>query len=300
MHFKLFRVKCAVAENRRRSGRKLFLGEIPACAGSADFLFGAAYPPDISDAIDHALFPGEVTAAYSAGNFACERIIRMNKRFSAPDLRLHSCVGFPTDDCLVRVGLIIHGKLPRIPDFLLGNRVGNVALLPQNIASIDLVLDHLMERRLLKQAAVDGPVSRAVQLGAYIFQRNAVKIQGEHFSDDFRFFRNDDILSFFFIVTITERMLVRRTNFTRFESFADAPFAVFRNAAAFLLREGRKDGKHQFSFAAQRVNLLLLKTHLDAEAFQPPDRVEQVYRVAGKPLYGFGENDVNIALFAFP
>lgn len=55
--------------------------------------------------------------------------------------------------------------------------------------------------------------------------------------------------------------------FTLLKVVAYPPLAVFRNAAALLLRERSEDGKHQLAIPAHGVNVLFLKVNVYASPF---------------------------------
>ena len=66
------------------------------------------------------------------------------------------------------------------------------------------------------------------------------------------------------------------------KGFADAPFLVFAGRQAFLLGIGRQDGQHQFSVRAHGVDVLFFKEHINTQAFQFPDGLQQCDRISGK------------------
>ena len=52
-----------------------------------------------------------------------------------------------------------------------------------------------------------------------------------------------------------------------FKPLSRSPFYIVGNAAAFLLCKGCEDGQHQFAVPVHRADVLLLKTHLNAQVF---------------------------------
>ena len=68
------------------------------------------------------------------------------------------------------------------------------------------------------------------------------------------------------------------------KAFARTPLYIFGNAATFLLGEGRKDSQHQFAIAVHGIDVLFFEPHLYTDIFQAPYRLQQIHRIARKPL----------------
>lgn len=60
-------------------------------------------------------------------------------------------------------------------------------------------------------------------------------------------------------------MLVGHADGAILKAFADAPFAVFGNGTALLLRKGCKQRNHQLTAFVQRVDAFLLEANLHAQ-----------------------------------
>ena len=124
--------------------------------------------------------------------------------------------------------------------------------------------------------------------------RNAVLEIGEYKPHDFCFLWVDDELPAVPMVTV----YVERVCLVLLEALPYRPLNVFTERTAFLLREGSEDDHHQFAVAVHGVNVLFLKTNLDAQFSKPPHRFEQVDGVSGKPADGLNEDDGCFARFA--
>ena len=66
---------------------------------------------------------------------------------------------------------------------------------------------------------------------------------------DFSFLRLNDEMVAVPAITVNLKLAVRNT---LLKPFAGTPLYIFRNAAAFLLGKGRKDGQHQFAVTVVR------------------------------------------------
>jgi hypothetical protein len=82
-----------------------------------------------------------------------------------------------------------------------------------------------------------------------------------------------------------------------FISFLYPPSDIFTDGTAFFLGKGCEDGHHQFPIPAHGMDIFFLEPDLDALLFQLAYCLEEVDRISGKPLDGFGEDDVDFARF---
>ena len=82
--------------------------------------------------------------------------------------------------------------------------------------------------------------------------------------------------------------------FAHLVTLADAPFQVFGNGPAFLLRKCRKDGQQHLAHCLGSVDPFLLEDDVDALFLQVTDVLEALHRVSGKPGDALGHNGVEL------
>ena len=130
-------------------------------------------------------------------------------------------------------------------------------------------------------------------------KRRAVQKQVKNFAHGLRLFGDDYILFQRVIIAVSEHMLVGHADHALLEALADAPFAVFGNTPALLLRKGREERNHQLAAFVHRIDVLLFEAHLHAQPLQAAHRFQRVDGVARKAREAFGENQVDMPGFAF-
>ena len=87
-------------------------------------------------------------------------------------------------------------------------------------------------------------------------ERRAVQEQAEDRTHGLCLFRDDYILFQRVVIAVSEHVLVGHTDHALLKALADAPFAVFGNTPAFLLRKGREERNHQLAAFVQRIDVL--------------------------------------------
>ena len=219
----------------------------------------------IETAVQPALFPGKTVPAAGADDLACKRVSRIQQRSSALCFCLHPGISSPVQYRLVCIRDIVLWELAIVFHFVLCDRVRDIALLPAQVSGIDLVIDQLSERALLKEKAFCCAVSGCVQIVTDGLQRFAFQIKLKHPADDNGFFRDDRVATLFFIITVTQDMLVRHTNVSGLKALPNAPLAVFGDTAAFFLGKGSQDREHEFTVAAHRIDVFLFKPDFDSQ-----------------------------------
>ena len=80
-------------------------------------------------------------------------------------------------------------------------------------------------------------------------------------------------------------------------AFSNAPFKVFRNTAAFLLRKSCKHGQKHFAHNRRGINRLFLKNHVDSDVFQFSDILQAFNSIAGKSTDALGHDTVDLTVF---
>ena len=261
---------------------KLLLSKDGIFTGDVLFLGSPAEPSAVTCALLVLPPPGIWHAAYPAGYPSGKAVGRV-QLLSAPGvLFLHQIPGFPVDDCLVAVLIIEPGQDAVVSDFPLCDGISHVAFLPAHVAGVELVLDHLRKRSLLKQLAVYCPAALRIQLVADGAQGVALQEEREHLPYDLRLLGDDDVFLQIIVVAVAEDMLVGHADGAILKAFADAPLAVFGNGTALLLRKGREQGDHQFTAFVQCIDAFLFEAYLNAQGAQSANRLKRVDCVAGK------------------
>ena len=94
---------------------------------------------------------------------------------------------------------------------------------------------------------------------------------------------------------IAHKLSIGHGHFPVCEAFPYAPGHIFRNIAAFLLRNAGHDGQQHLAFAVQRVDVLFLKIDLHAVFLQFSDGGQCVHRVSCEAGDALGDNQVDPA-----
>ena len=178
-----------------------------------------------------------------------------------------------------------HGQLAFILRQLVRYVVFCIKLLGQRAAGVLFLPDHDANDLTVELLSVVGGNSLRVQLLRYAVAGIAVQKHLKNASDYSGFLLVDDQIAVLGPIAVN----LAAASLAAFIAFADAPFAVLRNAATLFLRKGSEDCEHQFTVTAEGVDVFLLEADLNSQLLQVPDRVKQVHRVTGKALYTLRE-----------
>ena len=187
---------------------------------------------------------------------------------------------------------VVLRQLATIETFPLRQVIFNVSFLQQCVSGIFLVLQDTAHgfslpfaaqpagNALLTQRLRDSPLSHAVQAGS------------EDEANDLSLPLVNNDASLFPAIAVKQRQV---HGLSLREIFADAPFAVIRNALTLLLRKRSEDGQHQLAVPAQTVYVLLLKINRYPQFLQFTHRFQQRNRVTGEAADGLGEHSVDLS-----
>ena len=189
------------------------------------------------------------------------------------------------DDGRMRLLYKEHGQLAFILRQLVRYVVFCIKLLGQRAAGVLFLPDHDANDLTAELLPVVGGNTLRVQLLRYAVAGIAVQKHLKNASDYDGFLLVDDQIAVLGPIAVN----LAAASLAAFIAFADAPFAVFRNAATLFLRKGSEDCEHQFTVTAEGVDVFLLEADLNSQLLQAPDRVKQVHRVTGKALYTLRE-----------
>ena len=168
----------------------------------------------------------------------------------------------------------------------------NVCFLQQRVAGIFFVFQNAAHgfrlplaaqpagNTLFAQRLRDSPLSHAVQAGS------------EDEANDLSLPLVNNDASLFPAIAVKQRQI---HGLPLREIFANAPFAVIRNAFALLLRKRSEDGQHQLAVPAQTVYVLFLKINRYPQFLQFTHRFQQRNRVTGEAADGLGDHPVDSA-----
>ena len=216
-------------------------------------------------------------------------------------LQLHNAlnllIGMAVNDGNVVVLDVIHRNNGRVVlHTLVGDVVNADPFLKPHIPDVLLVLKEILEGGLVPR--LPSPCRRSLHKGQLVQDvrhGDAVLIHFENHPNNGGFVRFDDD---FTVLGLSIAIGLSPARLAVFKPLADAPFQVFGNGAAFLLRKGSHDRQDQFGYRSCCIQSFLFKIELDTDALQMTHIGQALDRVAGKSGDAFRHDIVDLACFA--
>ena len=200
------------------------------------------------------------------------------------------------DDSLMRVGDVVGRDGSFVLDLLFRNEVRRVDLLEMKVAFVFLVHQHLLDNIPIPFISTKlGLDVMAFQVVLDVGVGTAFQKHPEDQSNNLGFFL-DDLDSTVFCSGIAHQIAVRDLVGPFFIFLPDAPFHVFRNAAAFFLRQGGHDSQQQLTFAIECPDVFFFEVDLHAMFFEFPNGGQGVDCVSGKSANRLGDDQVNLVV----
>ena len=198
---------------------------------------------------------------------------------SAGHFLLDIIEGLLVNDGLVCSLDIILGQLTAVLLALLGDRVGDIFLLKQQVAGIGHIRKDHLDVGIHPSAALGCGDAFCRKLAFSLQPGLALKEVLKNAANDCGFIRLNHQMISFPAVAVHMKVPIGHA---LLKPLAQPPFDVFAQRAHFFLREGCHDGNEQLAFIRQRIDAFLFKADLDAQLLQPADNVERVHCVSGK------------------
>jgi len=120
---------------------------------------------------------------------------------------------------------------------MFGNWVGNVLLLKEHIAGVGDVREHHLDVGIHPQLSLPREDTLVIERPPDLNPRCAVHVLAVHIADTFRLLRNNHEMSIYPFVAEHPHLTV---GYALLETRNCTPFNIVRDAAAFLLCEGRQ------------------------------------------------------------
>ena len=135
------------------------------------------------------------------------------------------------------------------------------------------------------------------QFSLELWRRFAGQKTVENMFDRFGAFRVDLRLSIL-AAPVADKVLILERAFALLEQATFAHCDILAQRLALGLGESREPGQVNFAAEIAGVQALFLELDDHAQAFQQTDVSDTVQRIAGEPAQGFGQDHVDLVLFA--